>query len=476
MTKQEKAKLWQAVFRKHELARDQHGNPILVRRVGGPAAVYRTGTRDVTDLLRELADKLKLEPSDRELGELEERLIAKARKPNSKTYSVYLRVAPYGEGVQIDRGDPAHTRFNIQPGVVSIIQGDADPLFVRTSGMAEFVMPAEEGNLSLLYQYLNLPAAQQRLLVAYLGYTLALPRMDTANYLHLVILGEQGSGKTFLCNHVISSLVDPSNWGLQLFPFNKLDLIIALQNAHLSGFDNMSDLSKHWSDISCVASTGGSLATRQLYTDRDELRSKLHGPMVLNGISPFVNQPDLAQRCLALELLSLKSGSRMTESELAMAFRADLPAILRGLLDLIAAILLKLPDARVTHPERMLEFSQWIAGMELAMNIPQGDLQAMYSENLRESQHHSLMDNALGAALVDLMESELTGIWQGTPTKLLSDLIAPTDFYVTRTEWPRNPVALSKRLKALSPALRSQGILIEFHRGKERTITITRRA
>jgi hypothetical protein len=111
----------------------------------------------------------------------------------------------------------------------------------------------------------------------------------------------------------------------------------------------------------------------------------------------------------------------------------------------------------------------------LAMGIPEGDLQAVYSDNLRESQHHSLMDNALGAAIVELIDAEVTGIWQGTPTKLLSDLIAPTDFYVTRTEWPRNPVALSKRLKALSPTLQSQGIQVEFHRSKERTITISKR-
>lgn len=476
MNKQEKNTLSPAVTKKHELARDQYGNPMLIQRKQDPAIVYRTGTRDIADLLRKIAGKLKLEPTDRELAELEERLIAEARKSKYKEYPVYLRVAPCGQGVQIDRGDPAHTRFHVQPGAVSVAQGGADPLFIRTPGMAEFVVPADKGNLSLLYQYLNLPAAQQQLLVAYLSYTLALPRTETANYLHLVILGEQGSGKTFLCNHVITSLVDPSKWGLQLFPFNKQDLVITLQNAHMSVFDNMRDLSKHWSDILCVAATGGSLSTRQLYTDRDELRSKLHGPLVLNGISPFINQPDLAQRCLTLELSPIKRKSRKTESELAAEFQANLPVIFRGLLELIADILLKLPDARVKSPERMLEFVEWIAAMELAMDIPQGDLQAMYSDNLRESQHHSIMDNALGAAVMELMKTQLTGDWHGTPTKLLSDLVAPTDFYITRAEWPRNATALSKRLKALSPALRSQGIKLEFSRGKERTITITRRA
>jgi hypothetical protein len=475
MNKSQKDNLLKAIRKKHELARNQYGLAILVRRSRGPAKVYVEGTREMAALIRDVADKLKLPLTDREVSEVENQLVAKARRRKYKEYVTYLRVAPSGSGIQIDQGDPAHTRFDVQPTGVSIVRDQPDPLFLRTPGMAEFVTPAEEGDVNLLDKYLNLPATQRHLLVAYLSYTLALPRSNTANYVHLVILGEQGSGKTFLCNHVISSLVDPSTWGLQLFPFNKQDLVITLQNSHLSIFDNMRDLSKHWSDILCIAATGGSLSGRQLYTDRDELRSKLHGPLVLNGISPFINQPDLAQRCLTLELLPIKRDTRQTESDLAAALQADLPVIFRGLLDLIATILLNLPEAVVKKPERMLEFVQWIAAMELATGIPQGNLQAMYSDNLRESQHHSIMDNALGAAILELIESESSGSWHGTPTKLLHALTAPADFYVTRAEWPRNAVALSKRLKALSPALQSQGIQVEFNRGKERTITITRR-
>jgi hypothetical protein len=475
MNKQEKNTLLATLRKKHELAVNQLASVILVRRKRGPAKVYVEGTWEMAQLIRDKAGKLKLTLTDREVSEIESQLVAEARNRKCKEYVTNLRVAPRGSGIQIDRGDPAHTRFDIQPGKVSIIQGGDDPLFLRTPGMAEFAMPAEEGDITLLERYLNLPAPQQQLLIAHLSYTLALPRSKAANYVHLIVLGAQGDGKSFLCNHVICSLVDPCHWGLQVFPFNKQDLVITLQNAHLSVFDNMRDLSKHWSDILCIAATGGSLSTRQLYTNREELRSKLHGPLVLNGISPFVSEPDLAQRCLTLELIPISEKARKTEAELAAEFYSDLPVILRGLLDLIAAILLKMPDARVTSPQRMLEFTQWIAAYELATGIPQGDLQGMYADNLRESQHHSIMDNALGAAILELIESESSGSWHGTPTKLLHALTAPADFYVTRAEWPRNAVALSKRLKALSPALQSQGIQVEFNRGKERTITITRR-
>jgi hypothetical protein len=475
-SKTKHAKLIRQILLKRELARNHLDQMILIlRRKKKPAVVNTEGSRELSQLVREQAEKLNLTLTDREVGEVVAQLVAKSRGKGCTVYTTYLRVAPDNKGIQIDIGDAAHTRIAVQPGDVSIIQGGQSPLFVRTPGMAEFVLPAKEGNPKLLYQYLNVAGAQKQLLVAWLTYTLALHRSETANYLHLIVLGEQGSGKTFLCNHIIPSLVDASHWGLQIFPFNKQDLVITLQNAHLSVFDNMRDLSPHWSDILCVAATGGSLSTRQLYTDRDELRSRLHGPMVLNGISPFINQADLAQRCLTVELRPLKRDSRKTELELATAFRKDLPEIFRGLLGLIAEIFQRLHEAEIKHPERMLEFVRWIAATELAMGIPQGELQVMYSQNLSESQHHSLMDNALGAAIMELIGDAKKGAWEGTPTELLNALTPPEDYFISRTEWPRNAVALSKRLKALSPVLQSQGVYVEFSRGKERIITIKQR-
>jgi len=41
-------------------------------------------------------------------------------------------------------------------------------------------------------------------------------------------------------------------------------------------------------------------------------------------------------------------------------------------------------------------------------------------------------------------------------------------------EWPRNAIALSKRLKPIVPALRQQGVEIRFDRGVDRRITIVR--
>lgn len=63
--------------------------------------------------------------------------------------------------------------------------------------------------------------------------------------------------------------------------------------------------------------------------------------------------------------------------------------------------------------------------------------------------------------------------WAGTPADLLAELNAVVNIGTQRTrEWPSNAIALSKRLIPLQSSLLSQGIRIEFGRGKQRTISI----
>lgn len=62
-----------------------------------------------------------------------------------------------------------------------------------------------------------------------------------------------------------------------------------------------------------------------------------------------------------------------------------------------------------------------------------------------------------------------------TPALLLGKLNEGADLTIkTSPGWPRNPIALSKRLLPLQAALLSQGLKVELHRGKHRTITLTR--
>ena len=149
-----------------------------------------------------------------------------------------------------------------------------------------------------------------------------------------------------------------------------------------------------------------------------------------------------------------------------------MPEILQGLFELIAEVFKHLPDAKVTHPERMIDFSHWLAAMEMVDGAPSGAYQVNYSMCLKEAQLSSLLDNSFAAAVYQLSNS-LNSPWKGRPSDLLQELNDSATFSSQRSaDWPKSPESLTKRLKVLTAPLKSQGVYIEFSRSKHRQITI----
>jgi hypothetical protein len=242
-------------------------------------------------------------------------------------------------------------------------------------------------------------------------------------------------------------------------------------------------------DLLCIAATGGYLSTRQLCTDDTEHTQRLHVAVVLNGIHAFLNQPDLAQRCLPIRLRSLEAGEHKSETDLAEQFEADLPSIMKGLFDRIAAILQHLPYAEVTSPERMIDYSRWLAAMELADGVPPGTYQSAYSYIIAKTQLDTLLDNPLVAAILDFAASigkatsqyapkpsgDTSNHWNGTPRQLYELLEDQVPVATMRSRyWPSNAIAMSKRLLPLQAGLREQGVHVKLTRGETRLISITR--
>ncbi len=391
---------------------------------------------------------------------------------------VWYRVAPYQDGIEIDLGDEAHNRVRITPGCVETIESGSQTLFVRSPVMKAMAMPAEHGDHKLLQKYLpNLAYFDFLLLIAWITYTLAHPKIATTKYVILVVDGGQGSGKSFLC-HVTSCLLDPNLVGTQLMHSNHKDLAIAGRNAHVLMFDNIRSFSPAMSDILCIASTGGATSSRALYTNDGQNVMRLHVAMVLNGIHPFITQSDLAQRCLPITLKPLTPSNRKSEKELIAEFNADLPMILKGIFELTASIMKYLPEAEVLYPERMLDFSHWLAALELALDHPRdmlGAIQQSYSEALTQGQRNSLEENLLGATLIEFAEALDSKSWSGSPSEFYQELTAMLSPSTAKSrDWPQNQIALSKRLRPLQPALLSQNIDLNFTRGKSRTITISK--
>ena len=241
---------------------------------------------------------------------------------------------------------------------------------------------------------MNLDWTQFALFRGWLTYTLAHPKIASSKYVILAILGGQGSGKSQLTK-IVKTLIDPSVIGAQGLPTNIKELSIAAEHSHVLCYDNLRHLSHHIADALCQAATGGSISSRKLYSDSEQHVLQLHVALVLNGIHAFVEQPDLAQRCLPMYLKPLVGSDRKSESEMLQALAVDMPVIQRGLFDLIAKIIFHLPDAKVTNPERMIDFSSWLAAMEMADNVQEGTYQNEYSDALNQGQRDALLDRYL---------------------------------------------------------------------------------
>jgi hypothetical protein len=262
---------------------------------------FRIGSREFTSAARKLVylKDSALVLTNEDLGEIASQLEALADLIGEKA-PVALRVAETDEGIEIDLGDDTHARIAIKPGSVEVLEQESPTLFYRNPNFLPFVRPADQGDINLLLPYLNLVEKEKLLLIAWDSYTLAHPKVASTNYVFLVLRGDRGTGKSTMSNITIGSLVGPSTTGVQAFPGSQRDLAIATQNSHVVMYDNLRKLTPSQADMLCRCSTSAAVSTRQLYTDGQEYVHVLHCAMVLNGIHPFIDQEDLAQRCLTL--------------------------------------------------------------------------------------------------------------------------------------------------------------------------------
>ena len=393
---------------------------------------------------------------------------------------VWQRVAPHpAGGIELDVANTGNTRIRIEPGTVSIVETGSEILFGRASSTQALPLPAEKGDWEALLPFLNVSQQEQRLLVAWMAYTLSNPCMSGVGYPLLVVKGGQGSGKSFMCKTILRTLIDPNANGIQIFPKEPKDMAISSRNAFLLIYDNTRTLTPQWSDALCVAATSGALASRALYTDSEESVVKIHTPIVLNGIHDFIQEPDLANRCVNIQLLPIPPGERQHEKDIAIKFQCALPSIFRGLLDLIAEIFTVLDSVEVTHPERMMGYTKWLAAMETVLALQPGELQESYSDNLKQAMLDTIEEDNLTQAVLAFAQGHENQRWTGTPAALLAELgrLVPTKVVNNSRLWPQNAIALSKRLKLLEGPLSSQGVEMQLSlRGKHRCIVLGMRS
>ena len=231
-------------------------------------------------------------------------------------------------------------------------------------------------------------------------------------------------------------------------------------------FDNISDLAPSLSDGLCRLATGSGFATRELYSDDDEMLFAATRPIILNGIGEIVTRPDLLDRSLLISLPPIPESRRRDERELLQRFAATRPRILGALLDAVAEALRNRDGIRLPGMPRMADFARWVTAAEAGLGWPVGSFLTAYDANRTDAHELALETSPIPSAVRSLIAGAEG--WEGTASELLLALADHVEEPVRRgRDWPSSPRALSAVLRRIAPNFRAIGVEVEFARGPD---------
>lgn len=310
-------------------------------------------------------------------------------------------------------------------------------------------------------RYLNLSPEEKFLLKVYLV-TCFNPDITFPS---VSINGTNGSGKSTL-SRIIKKIIDPSSNELETLPDTIDDLRVRLNQDYYLAFDNLSSISKKQSDFLCAAITGVTSSNRMKYTDNTINSVYIKRGMCLNGISPFVQKADLAERVLFFTAKLIKDTSRISDMTFWKDFSADLPYILGGIFDLYSKAMKILPTVKLQKLQRLADFHLFGYAVAEAMKTGLGKKFNEVLEDNKTRQMEITCQNAMIISLVEdfLKNEEDEGYWKGTMSllyKSLKDFMSQQnmteEIYNPRT-YPKEANHLSRALHQYEAAFASKGI------------------
>jgi len=377
-----------------------------------------------------------------------------------RVHDVYVRLAGVGDAIYLDLANTTWEAVEVTAAGWRVV---ADPpvRFRRAKGMLPLPYPVAGGSLAELRPFVNVRDDAQWALVA--AWLIAAARPD-GPYPVLVIVSEHGTAKS-TSTEVLRRLIDPNCAMLRAEPRDVRDVMIAATNSWIVAVDNVSSLEPWLSDCLCRLSTGGGFATRELYTDQDEVIFLAQRPVVLNGIEEIVTRSDLLDRSLLVELPLIPEDRRQRTSEFWRAFEAAQPRLLGALLDAVSTGLRRERQVQLARLPRMADFAVWATAAAPALGWSDDTFINAYMNN-RSDAHEVALDVSPVAAVIRILADQRD--WTGTSAELLEELTQLADEAIRRAKsWPATPRQLGAILRRLAPNLRAVGVEVGFRNQRE---------
>lgn len=330
-------------------------------------------------------------------------------------------------------------------------------LFRRYTNQTAQTMPSHDGDITRLFDFINIHDDDAKLLALIWLITAFVPDIPHAI---AVLWGPQGSAKSTFFKWA-KEIVDPGVKKLDSLPRTPEDLIKKMNNNWTCLFDNVSRLQSWQSDCLCRAVTGEGYSQRRLYTDNEEMILQFQRVLGLNGVNIAASSPDLLDRCIILELGRIPKDRRKREKTLKTEFQKALPYIVGGVFDTLSRAMRLYPKAeeKLTELPRMADFTTWGYAIAEALGGRGQEFLNAYFENIKFQNEQVIESDPVAACLCRFMDSQ--NEWEGRPGELLAELEEIAEILSIKTGqkyWPQQPNTLTRRLNKLKVNLAEVGI------------------
>jgi hypothetical protein len=373
----------------------------------------------------------------------------------------HLRIARHNGSVFLDLGRQDGKAVELRPGSWRVVERPP-VLFTRTALTAELPLPADEGSMEQARDLVNIAGIDDWAL--YVACRIASLFPGITHPIE-VISGPPGSVKTGV-TRITSNWIDAAP-AMQPVPRDERTWAAMAGGRYVMAMDNVSGVSRWWSDALCKAASGDGWVDRALYTDGDLYVTAFRSVIVLNGITLGALQGDLADR-IATHRLSRLTAWR-SDDEVAASWALAHPAALTWLLDRTVEIFADMQNmTQMTAPDRLTRFSQIVSLVDRRWRV--NAMQAW-----RSGRFNVLEDIAEGDSVAVAMTAAMRGTWQGTASELLRQLVMHGGLQDEGSHrW--TPRLLSDRLERTVQALNALGWQIDRYRAghdRKRVIRIT---
>lgn len=433
---------------------DQNQDVFLFEKDSLELITGRTATRKIKLAVFDAMNKT---VNDEQIRNFTDLLTAKVLSDPSKRFISAVRVSgSVTKKIVYDLANSDGNCVVIIPGCYSV-EKNTQPTFRRYKQHLAQVKPLAQGDtrrLDLLLDYIpNLKSEEDKKLMKWYIVSLFVPG---AAHPMLLLRGDQGAGKSTLCK-LINQLVDPSKTPLLTFPRNDSDLALILDRNWLVGFDNLDHLPQWASDNLCTAITGGSIQTRELYTNNEVIIRNIQNPIMMNGIDIANMKSDLLDRSIIVELERIPPHQRMTEKDYYQFLENDKPTILAAIFTTIAKAMEIFPQISLKESPRMADFAHLFVAIAIATGSTEQEALQILQQNSNRQYDVVIGDSPLAQRVIELIE--VNSGFEGSPTDLLGQIhkLAGEE---GKKELPQRANGLSRKLNKLKATLADYGITV----------------